>query len=529
MRNLTLRTSAFAAAIAVVAIATIAIAQPVASSSTAPPQAERQLGTIEFPTSGSGQAQRYFIQGVLLMHSFEYEDAATAFREAQRLDPDFAMAYWGEAMTYNHPIWNQQDKEAALQALAGIAPTAEGRVAKAPTAREKDWLTTLDVLYGDGNKETRDTAYADAMRRLHEKYPDDPEIRAFYSLSILGTQRGVRDQATYMRAAAVALPLFEKNPQHPGAAHYIIHSFDDPIHAPLGLPAARAYSVIAPAAAHAQHMCSHIFVATGMWDDVVAANESARDVEDAREVELGRAPNLCGHYSSWLQYGYLQQGRFGSAEELMNACHDRATNEASAANARYFANMRARYILDTERWDEAARWPLDLSGRGGAAVNATFTDGFAAAKREDFDATRRAVAEIKNSDSPPAKILGLELSAILAIANHQPDEAIGLLKEAAELEENLPFQFGPPEIVKPSNELLGEVLLELERFDEAAEAFRGALGRTPRRTASLVGLLEASRASGDRQTAADVEAQLGEIWHGADADFTGLEKILSSR
>ena len=315
-----------------------------------------------------------------------------------------------------------------------------------------------------------------------------PKSAPFYSLSILGTQRGVRDQATYMRAAAVALSLFEKNPQHPGAAHYIIHSFDDPIHAPLGLPAARAYSVIAPAAAHAQHMCSHIFVATGMWDDVVAANESARDVQDAREVELGRPPILCGHYSSWLQYGYLQQGRFGIAEELMNACHDQATNEASGANANYFANMRARYILDTERWDEATRWPLGrrnmirelrlrLSGRGGAAVNAAFTDGFAAANRHDFDAARRAVAEIEGgSDATPAKILGLELSAILAMADHQPDEAIGLLQEAAELEENMPFQFGPPAIVKPSKELLGEVLLELERFDEAAAGLPGRTG-----------------------------------------------------
>ena len=530
MKDRELRINALPSCLAIAALVAIAgLVAPSSAVSGAPAPQEKQLGSIEFPTSGSGQAQSYFIQGVLLLHSFEYEDSATAFRGAQRIDPDFAMAYWGEAQTYNHPIWDQQDKAAALEALAGLAPTAEGRMAKAPTAKEKDWLATLDVLYGDGEKYDRDAAYADAMRRMHEKYPDDQEVAAFYSVSILGTRHGDRDQATYMRAAAVALPVFEKNRQHPGAAHYIIHSMDDPIHAPLGLPAARAYSVIAPEAAHAQHMCSHIFVALGMWDDVVAANEAARDVQDAREMELGRPPNLCGHYSSWLQYGYLQQGRFGIAEELMNVCHDRATADSSGQNPGYFAGMRGRYILDTERWNEIDRWPLDLSGRGGAAVNYSFTDGFAAVKQGQPDTARRALATIKASDTTPAKILGLELSAMLALADQQPDEAVGLLQQATELEENMTFRFGPPAIVKPAHELLGEVLLELERFDDAAEAFRGALARTPGRTASLVGLLEASRASGDIAAANEIEGKLREIWHGADADLPGLERITSSR
>jgi len=203
---------------------------------------------------------------VLLLHSFEFADAASAFREAQQIDEDFALAYWGEAMTYNHPLWQEQDRDAAHATLARYAPTPEARQARAPTDPERAYLAAVDVLYGEGSKTDRDLAYMAEMERMTTKWPDDDEARAFYALSILGSTDGERDFATYMRAAAAAQPVFESNPDHPGAVHYIIHSFDDPVHAPLGLEAARAYSGIAPDAGHAQHMTSHIFVAMGMWE-----------------------------------------------------------------------------------------------------------------------------------------------------------------------------------------------------------------------------------------------------------------------
>jgi len=238
------------------------------------------LGSISFPNSGTASAQPAFIRGVLELHSFEYEAAAEAFRDAQKADPGFALAYWGEAMTDNHPLWQQQDKAAAQAALARLGDTPTARAVKAPTDRERQYLAAVEVLYGDGSKHDRDDAYMRAMGRLMAAYPDDMEARAFYGLSILGSRDGVRDFATYMRAAATVQPVFDANPDHPGAAHYLIHSFDDPIHAPLGLPAARKYSEIAPGAAHAQHMTSHIFVALGLWDDVIAANIRARDAQD---------------------------------------------------------------------------------------------------------------------------------------------------------------------------------------------------------------------------------------------------------
>ncbi len=270
------------------------------------------LGKIDFPNSGAAEAQDEFIKGVMLLHNFEYADAARAFKKAQQADPDFALAYWGEAKTYNHAIWQQQDVEVANEALNRLGSTVSERQAKAPTQREKDYLMSLEILYGNTSestgktKEKRDFLYLEKMEQLHSKYPNDHEITAFYGLAILGSAHEGRDFAIYMRAAAELFDVWNANQEHPGAAHYLIHSFDDPIHAPLGLPMARAYSKIAPAAAHAQHMTSHIFLAMGMWDDVVSANIVARDVQNNRQKELGDKTTVCGHYPWWLEYGYLQ-------------------------------------------------------------------------------------------------------------------------------------------------------------------------------------------------------------------------------
>ena len=176
------------------------------------------LGSLDFPNSGAPEAQQAFARGVLLLHSFEYEDAREAFQEASEIDPDFALAFWGEAMTHNHPLWRQQDRDAALEALAGYAATARERAEKAPTEREAAYLAALETLYGEGDKVSRDFAYSEAMRRLAETYPDDLEARAFYALSILGTTQGERDFRVFMRAGAVAEEVFAANPNHPGAA-----------------------------------------------------------------------------------------------------------------------------------------------------------------------------------------------------------------------------------------------------------------------------------------------------------------------
>ena len=181
------------------------------------------LGSLHFPNSGAAQAQDPFLRGVLLMHSFEFEPAAEAFRAAQEADPDFALAYWGEAMTYNHPLWQEQDRDAALDALGRLGATPEERAAKAGTERERLYLEAIETLYAPtGSKTARDQRYMEAMRRLLEAYPEDDEARAFYALSILGSRDGSRDFATYMRAAATVQPVFDANPDHPGAARRML-------------------------------------------------------------------------------------------------------------------------------------------------------------------------------------------------------------------------------------------------------------------------------------------------------------------
>ncbi|MDA0329441.1 MAG: hypothetical protein O2958_10585 [Gemmatimonadetes bacterium] len=472
---------------------------------------ERRLGTISFPNSGNHDAQRPFIEGVLLLHSFEFEDAAQAFRDAQSKDPSFALAYWGEAMTYNHPLWQQQDKPAAMAALGRYAPTPEARRAKAPTPREAAYMVAIDVLYGAGSKTERDLAYMAEMARITATYPSDMEARAFYSLAILGSTDGERDFATYVKAAAAAAPVLEVNPDHPGGAHYIIHSFDDPIHAPLGLDAARAYSEIAPDAGHAQHMTSHIFVAMGMWDDVVAANIRARDVQNARRAELGRPANVCGHYTSWLHYGWLMRADLSDAERGMADCRGRVTSgTARPDEVGYYVNMRARHVFDTQDWAAAERLGADVDHPA-----YDFVTGYAAIKQGDRAGAERALATLRTAematDMPRLTISRQELEALLALDAGDGQRALVLLREAAAMEESLPFEFGPPASFKPPHELLGEVALALGDHTTALAAFRTALDFTPERTTSLEGLITAARALDQVAAAEDAQARLDDI------------------
>jgi tetratricopeptide (TPR) repeat protein len=501
------------------------------------------VGQVSFPNSGAAAAQHDFLTGLAQLHNFEYGPAAELFRKAQQRDPGFAMAYWGEAMTHTHPVWFEQDLAAARAVLQKLGDTPEARLAKARTEREKDYLRAAEVLYGEGEKKARDIAYADAMDGIRRKYPDDVEATAFTALALLGTSHARRDFAIYMRAAALLEPVFVSHPKHPGIAHYLIHSYDDPIHAPLGLRAAREYSKIAPDAAHAQHMCSHIFVAMGMWDDVVAANEAAVKVAGGTAA-ANRPPADCGHYPFWLMYGYLQQGRFEAANAMVKKCH--ATIVAAKSPVwGAFIMLRARYLIDTEEWsgDIAA---LAASPTAPPAVfSEQFATAFGAIRRGNLDAARSAFAkmqaarhQIEHSAStgsamptpmpgmtmpPPdassvgrVKVLHDEIAALLRHKEGATGDAVETLRAAAALEDTLPFEFGPPYIDKPAYELLGELLLEIGQGQEARAAFEKALSRTPERTTALVGLMKAAALVGDRKKEAEIRARLQAIWHRAD-------------
>ena len=496
-----------------------------------------ELGETTFPNSGAAEAQEPFLRGLLLLHSFEYEDAREAFQEARRLDPGFAMAAWGEAMTYNHPVWFNQNRKAAQEALNQLASTLDERLAKAPTDREKDYLRVADVLFfGDGDKDTRDFAFAEAMRRLYQQYPDDLDAAAFYALSLLGTSHGGRDFRIYMQAAAVVEEVFARNPNHPGAAHYLIHSYDDPIHAPVGLRAARVYAKIAPAAAHALHMSSHIFVAMGMWDDVVTSNEDSWAAADARVERKDLGVNQRNfHALWWLCYGYLQQGRFHDAAAMLDIMEQDNQRAESGRTRYHLAVMRAAYLIGTEHWDgAAAAIEIDPAGLGleTAAIH-LFANGMAALKSGDEEKARQSLAALMDrvaeaEDSPnrqAATVMQHELKALLLMDEGKSDDALALMQEAAAIEDAMRFDFGPPSPVKPAHELYGEMLLDLGRAADAQEQFLLALDRTPKRALALLGLARAATQAGDQTTAQHAYDTLREIWHRADADLAALQEI----
>ena len=318
------------------------------------------LSAISFPNSGAPAAQHEFLLGLFQLHNFEYADAAQHFRAAQKTDPHFALAYWGEAMTFNHSVWHEQDQAAALAVLARLAPTPEARQATVSAPREKLYLHSLDILYGSGSRAQRDHAYEEAMANLHSLYPADLEATAFYALSILGAAENGRDFRIYMRAAAVLEAVFPQHPNHPGVLHYLIHCYDDPIHAPLGLRPATLYAKVAPEAGHAQHMVSHIFLALGMWEPVIKANETAIAVVRHQRELINKPPQACGHYFTWLEYSYLQVGRVPEARKLLEDCQRSAqlnstpsgVIDSDRSDPGAYAAMRSIFLIDTQLWTD---------------------------------------------------------------------------------------------------------------------------------------------------------------------------------
>jgi tetratricopeptide (TPR) repeat protein len=546
------RGQGFVPVVATLATGAMLSALAAVSSGSAVP-APAQFGEVSFPNSGAPSAQAAFARGLAQLHDFEYDLAAASFQAAEAADPGFAMAYWGEAMCYNHAIWMEQDLAAARAALGKLAATREERLARARGEREKAYLDAVEVLFGDGSKERRDDAYAAAMADLHRRFPDDPDAAAFYALALLGTCHAGRDTAVYMRAAAVLEEVYRAHPTHPGVLHYLIHCYDDPVHAPLGLRMARVYGTLAPAAPHAVHMTSHIFLALGMWDETVTANEQAVAANGQARAARGLAPLACGHYISWLAYGALEQGRFALARRLTAECGaqagaashaDHAGHAGYPSTARFdpdasplasYATMRAHYLLITGDWSGALASAAPDPGESlGARVAVDFVAGYGALQRHDLAAARQAAARLGEArqkieqrfaqepqlDTSPVKravILDLELQALLANAAGRPAEALATLRRATALEEQLPFAFGPPAVEKPSHELLGELLAAQGRPAEAAVAFRAALARAPRRTTSLRGLARAEAAAGNPAEAGRITAELRAIEQRADA------------
>ncbi|HUE81717.1 MAG TPA: tetratricopeptide repeat protein [Pyrinomonadaceae bacterium] len=501
---------------------------------------QSQLGRVEFPTSASGQAQAHFLRGVAALHSFWYEEALEEFRAATRIDPGFAMGYWGEAMAHNHPLWAQQDTEAGRKTLARLDSKAK------VTPREQAFLKAVKALYGEGDKEQRDLAYAKEMEQVYLAYPDDLEAASFYALSLLGLIRpGDKGFTRQMKAGAIALDVYQKNPYHPGAAHYVIHAFDDPEHAILALPAARRYAEIAPEAYHARHMPSHIFIQLGMWPEAAASNESSWAASVSWVKRKNLSPNLRDFHSlQWLNYIYLQQGRYEKAEALLAVMLE-AMAEPGARPARllwFYPLMAAENIVETEKWDAVERYfeapefkqllaatpgrsqekhTIHPGARGdegswiryNTEAYASFIHGLVAAKRLLGPETEKHLYKLRSlrqlyADAGRSyqarwiEIFELGLAAELDSRQGKHTEAMVLMERATALEQEMSPPSGPPDLVKPSHELFGEILMRADRPKEASAQFATALVRQPRRARSLLGAARAAAALGDRKNAA---------------------------
>jgi tetratricopeptide (TPR) repeat protein len=502
-----------------------------------------QVGTVDFPTSATPAAQEEFLRGVAILHSFGFEDAIEVFQKAQALEPDFALAYWGEAMAHNgNPLLTptEQDLPAARKALGKLGRTREERIAKATTDREKMWMNAVETLYGAGGKDERDRAYASAMEELVSRYPEDVEARAFYALALLGTvRRAGNDFRAQMTAAAVAEDLFREHPTHPGAAHYIIHAFDDPLHAPLALYAADRYAEIAPDVEHALHMPSHIYVQLGLWDKLVLSNRRAYDASVEWVRSKGRSDTERDfHALSWLEYGHLQRGELSKAREAIEEIRPLAEREVTTDRIKAtLANMRARYMLESGDWD-AYPVPVEelLKDRYAGDVYLLLAAGFKAVNQGDpatAERIERRLAELEGQETAGLKsylqgqvtlddlkvstaVARRELASLVRLVKGEHEEAVRLMKEALEKEKEMHPAYGPPEPIVPPYELYGYVLLESGRAEEALAVFEEMLVRMPHRALAILGAARSGDKLGRREVAEEHYRALRTMWSGGE-------------
>ena len=501
------------------------------------------LGKVTFANSGAKAAQTPFLRGLALLHSFEYDQAAAAFRAAQAADPAFAMAYWGEALTYSHLLWGEDDPDAARKALQRLAPTREARIAKAGTTRERAFGDGIEALFVEADPPTRIRGFLDAMRRLAEQYPDDADAVAFASLaSMFGGYLSEMAPAEResMRSSAIdyAQRVFDRFPEHPGGAHYLIHACDNPEFAARGLAAARRYADIAPDAEHALHMPSHIFVQLGLWPDTVASNvrswaAAEKDVQ-ARKLSNTR---LSFHALLYEQYAYLQLGQYRASRAAIAKAQAAlaGVDLADAVDARHaVSELSFQHAANTGDW--SAETCRDIGADPGPAPPGASDRDRTFRARAAYRAAVASVACGTASDALQAlrdrtkaeasggamRQMALQHAELIAFAAGRPSLSADTLLADPAVPSRAPV--GPPPTLR-LEELLGAARLKAGRAQDAVTAYELALKLTPNRSPALLGLARARHAAGDAAGAADAYRKLLDNWRTADADVPALEEV----
>lgn len=511
-------------------------------NSPQPVTQEAYLGNLqhEFPISEAARPD--FDQGLLLLHSFEYDDARDAFQQAIEADASELMAYWGEVMTYYKALWKLQDVDAGRAVMKKLGTSKEARLAKAENELERDFWTGVELLYGEGELMERNNAYEEHMARLYRKYPGNQEVAAFYALGLMWSVPLGRDAEVFDKSAQVAAGILEENPNHPGALHYMIHAYDDPEYAQLAIEAANLYSKVAPDATHALHMPSHIYLALGMWSDVVASNEASYQASVNRLNRKGLGDESRGYHSySWLHYGYLQQQRKQDAHRLLkDMVH--YTRKAPTIQARgYWISMQNAYLTDAHEWSDdieplvVTRMDLGLISQAGhrffqGRMGYHAGDSETISLQMDSLNQEIAAAELlvtsdgitlcsagttryapNRTDIDRSTVMWHQLNAYKAMLSHDSQTVESALVEATNLEAATGYSFGPPDIPYPSFEQYGYWLLAQNRPEEALEQFNVSLERMPRRTNALRGKLQALEAMGLKAEALEVNQTLESI------------------
>src|SRR4030095_2330234 len=496
----------------------------------------RAAGTVDFPVSCTPAARPEFVRGVALLHSFFYEEARRIFTSVAEQDPKCAMAQWGIAMTWWHPIWTPPTPD---EMSAGKAAIEKAMGMTTGSERERGFITALNVYYntpdslktdpvgqschGPVGPRDRVVAYEKAMRQLAEKYPDDFETQTFYAFAVLAvgyatpTDTSLTNQ---LQAAALLEKLWKKNPNHPGVTHYLIHSYDYPSLAERGLAAARSYGSIAPWVPHALHMPSHIFTRLGMWEEAIASNRSSADASRAyaamRHRDATEAEEL--HALDYMAYSYLQEGQYNQAKEIVDfTATVRKTNPELEFSAAYaLAAIPSRYALERNAWSEAAKLPVTelphWSSFPSFEALMEYSHALGRAHTGDIEGARKAIdrmQQLRDSSRDPRldyfkRHLNLQIQAASAWVTYsegKKDEAVNLLRRAADAEDILGKQRVSPGALVPAREQLGDLLLTLKRPKEAQREFEAALKIYPGRFRGLYGAAQAAAQVGEKEKA----------------------------
>jgi tetratricopeptide (TPR) repeat protein len=498
-----------------------------------------KLGTVHFDTSCSATAQPQFERAVAMLHSFWFQAGLDAFAEVAQTDPGCAMAHWGTAMIWwGNPLAGPASPKGLKE---GWAAVERAKAVGAKTPREAGYVAAVEAFFKDADKvdhRTRALAYEKAMEKLARQYPDDAEAAIFYALALNVTLVPTdKTYANQLKAAAILEPIFAKQPEHPGVAHYLIHSYDFPPIAGQGLTAANRYAAIAPSAPHALHMPSHIFTRVGAWE---ASIESNRASAKAAMSELGAAQHGYSSYNAlhamdYMTYGFLQLGRDREAREVFDEIRSiRKLDVDHFVAAFAFAAIPARYTLERGRWAEAAvltLHPADLGWQRFPQAEAIhwFARGVGAARSGNTAGARESIARLealrdgmtasKNGYwAEQAEIQRRGVEAWLAQSEGRSTQAAALMRAAAELEDSTEKHPVTPGAIKPAREMLGELLLEQGQPATALIEFETSQKSEPNRLQGLYGAARAAELAGNQAKARSYYAKLAELGKNADAD-----------